>query len=94
MPTSVATLGSMTVTGDSVIGTCIKIIRRGLPGATLASPVAGISCNGVVAVTTAINKVRSGLPVANIGSIVIGVSSVGIPVTTTIGISCALTIIR
>ncbi|MCP3968501.1 MAG: hypothetical protein GY750_14225 [Lentisphaerae bacterium] len=94
MSTSIATLGSLTITGDSVIGTCVTKIRKGLPGATLSSPVVGAACSGAVVATTAVNKIRLGLPVANLGAVVSGVSAVGIPVTTAIGFSIALTIIR
>ncbi|MCP3968497.1 MAG: hypothetical protein GY750_14205 [Lentisphaerae bacterium] len=94
MAASVATLGSVTATGDSVIGTCATILRNCMPCATLGSVVTGTACIGTIISTTSVTTIRMGLPVACICDVVSGTSTAGVPVVTTVGSSIAPAIIR
>ena len=71
------------VTGDLITGTAPTFLVKGLPIATMASPVTGAACTGVIANTTAVTKIVNGLPMANITSMASGANpATGVPVTT------------
>lgn len=83
MPTPIMVTTGTSVTGDLITGTAPTFLVKGLPVATMTSPVSGAACTGVVANTTAVTKIVNGLPLANVTSMATGVNpATGVPVTT------------
>ena len=73
MPTPIMVTTGTSVTGDLITGTAPTFLVKGLPIATITSPVSGAACTGVIAGSTAVNKIVHGLPMANITSMASGV---------------------
>lgn len=83
MPTPIMVTTGTSVTGDIITGTAPNFLVKGLPVATMTSPVSGPACAGVIANTTAVTKLVNGLPLANITSVATGANpATGVPVTT------------
>jgi hypothetical protein len=91
MPT--ATIASLSVTGDVVLGPGAPItLVKGLPTACLGDMVTGALCvSGVVSLSIALNDLACGRPKAHIGSMISGVSPIGIPMATAIGVTVGVT---
>lgn len=94
MPTPIMVTTGTSVTGDLITGTTPTFLVKGLPIATITSPVSGAACTGVIAGSTAVNKIVHGLPMANITSMASGVNpATGVPVTTSAMVTAGITYI-
>ncbi|MEG0332918.1 MAG: hypothetical protein RR607_00395 [Akkermansia sp.] len=94
MPTPLMVTTGTTATGDIITGTCAKILVKGMPVATITSPVSGATCVGVISSTSAVKLLFMGLPAANITSPVVGAHPItGIPITVPAMMSNAINII-
>ncbi|MDR2659218.1 MAG: hypothetical protein LBC27_04425 [Spirochaetaceae bacterium] len=86
MPTPIATIANLTVTGDVILGPGgFTTLVKGLPVACMGDLVCGPMCiTGAITMTTAINKLVKGRPTANLGSLVMGISPLGFPISTAV----------
>lgn len=94
MPLPVATITSVTATGDMDAGPGgVTLLANGLPVSCMTDVVAGAVCVGMVTITESLILI-DGRPAATIASDVVGVNpETGIPVTTVIAETEAVTMI-
>ncbi len=89
----IATIASLTATGDVVTGPCCPMVLiNGLPAACIGDLVAGPMCLGVITVTTSM-LLLMGRPAATMGSIATGVNPTAlgapamVPIALTVGMN-------
>lgn len=89
----IATIASLTATGDLVTGPCCPLtLIKGLPAACLGDLVAGPMCVGVISTTTS-RLLLLGRPAATMGSVATGINpaALGAPAVVPIVLSVGLT---
>lgn len=92
MPLPIATLTSLTATGDLVVGPGDPtFIMNGLPAACICDAVAGPVCEGAIVETESL-VILCGLPAATMTSAITGVNpELGFPVETAVAETDAVT---